>query len=136
MRHSIARRLAGSTAALLLSAQTPAMAASPVVKLPILVDCGTRSEGAFCLALRQAVSEAWPEREVRLLEEAAEGWRLFFVEHEDSAEDLAGHLAWRDATGAAHRGPDLALTLMDQPKNSEAYHQFARDLIRISRLPF
>jgi len=130
------RFVAGPAAMLLLSAHSPALAGSHVAEMPILVVCDPVKQGPFCTVLQRALSEVWPEREVRKLRRDDLGWRLFFVADEDSSEDLAGHLAWRDAGGAAMRGPDLSLTVMDGAPVASAYRQYAHDLISISQLPF
>lgn len=130
MRSPFSRLVVGSSAALLLSAHSVALAGT--VLPPVQLVCPDNAGPAFCAALRQAMASKWPDRTVTTA--PGDGWVIRFVQQPDTI-DLTGHLAWQNAQGGTGRGPDLALSIVDQAPDTAGLDHFAQTLLRASALP-
>ena len=124
------RRLAGPSAALLLSAQTPALAGSGAA--PVHFICSGAADPRECAALHHAIARQWPDREIRDTASPDTGLTLTYVPR----ALLSGHLSWRTATGGETRGPDLSVDVLDAAPGPDAFAQFARDILTITKIPF
>ncbi|MEX0340124.1 MAG: hypothetical protein AB3N11_13920 [Arenibacterium sp.] len=124
----------GAATALLLAADTPALAgSSPAARFIFTCDPATTPQ--LCALVRDALHAAYPDRLVEMGEDAHAAALHLVIEHETS-ERLSGHLHWSLTNDAHGRSETLDLMALDVPLNADLMRGFAHDLVRHARLPF
>ena len=132
---SCATFVAGAAAALLLAADTPALASSPSVGTgeSIYFSCDPETDAQLCGFVRDVLETAYPNR---LSDADAHNRMLQLVIETHTDTLLSGHLRWQFANASEGRSETLTLTVLDAPINEKLMRGFARDLVHHSNLPF
>ena len=132
----------GSAASLFLAAHTPALAGTMPrsAGAAIHLVCDSTADAGFCRALADAIGAQADGRAVVLGDDPGaapvpDALVLRFVTERRNAASLAGHLAWRTATGDSGQGPTMEISVVDTALNPELMRTYAAELVRYSALP-
>lgn len=110
---------------------------------PIRILCEDARLAAMCGELAQVLSHTQDSHRVEVtgaetVTETATGaahLTLRFVIARFTASVLSGRLAWHDAAGRLGTGTEIDLTVMDAPIDDDILREYARQLLRFTRLP-
>ena len=130
---------ANAAAALLLSAETPALAGSdtPLIR----IQCSDARFAAVCDGLQSGLAEKHTSFRVVLHvtpNDASHHPRMVTVQFVPVAQNeqrLLGHLNWLLPNGQASDGPELELTVMDAAINGDLLRDYGRQLAQVTPIP-
>lgn len=123
-----------------------ALGSAPASAAPIVLKChGAASVpatvvGEVCAAFGTAVAAVAPGREVVRTASAAPGAMYVFLEIKKfSRYYMSGYLVWGESSDpndpTAHKSPVVGISSADKGLTISAYGQFARDVLRLAKLP-